>query len=186
MYLIILGPPGAGKGTQSILIAKKLGINHLSTGEILRKAVTEGTELGLKAKKIMESGNLVSDEIMVGIIKEALSKDEMKKGFILDGFPRTLHQAVQLDKILKELGFQDINVLNITLEDEELIKRMMGRGRKDDNDETVKQRLKVYKEQTAPVKEYYVIKSVVFDVYGKGNIAEINTRIHQVLSNKND
>ncbi|MCI0717112.1 MAG: adenylate kinase [Chlorobi bacterium] len=186
MYLIILGPPGAGKGTQAALIASKLNINHLSTGEILRNAVKNGTELGLKAKEIMEAGNLVSDEIMIGIIKEALATKEMKKGFILDGFPRTLVQAAELDRILDELGYKDIRVLNITIDDKELIKRMTGRGRKDDSKETVKQRLKVYKEQTAPVKEHYDKKSVVFDVYGIGNIDEINTKIYKILTDKSN
>ncbi len=141
MYLIILGPPGAGKGTQSVLIAQKLGLKHLSTGEILRKAVNDGTELGLKAKEIMEAGNLVSDDIMIGIIKAALSQPDARNGFILDGFPRTLEQAKELDKMLKELGYSDLKILNITLDDDELARRMLGRGRKDDTAETIQNRL---------------------------------------------
>ncbi|HRE10099.1 MAG TPA: adenylate kinase, partial [Ignavibacteria bacterium] len=168
MYLIILGPPGAGKGTQSILIAEKMGLKHLSTGEILRKAVTDGTPLGLKAKEVMDSGNLVSDEIMVGIIKDAISDDNARKGFILDGFPRTIEQARELDKIMDSLGYNSAKVINITLDDEELVRRMLGRGRKDDTEETIKNRLKVYKDQTAPVKEHYSSKSAVFDIYGIG------------------
>lgn len=181
MYLIILGPPGAGKGTQSILVAEKLKLKHLSTGEILRQAVTEGTELGLKAKEVMDSGNLVSDEIMIGIIKDAISNEDAKKGFILDGFPRTLEQARELDKIMESLGYDAIRVINITLDDEELMRRMLGRGRKDDTEETIKNRLKVYKEQTAPVKEHYSSKSAVFDIYGIGSISEINDNILAVL-----
>jgi adenylate kinase len=181
MYLIILGPPGAGKGTQSILVAEKLGLKHLSTGEILRKAVTEGTELGLKAKEIMDSGNLVSDDVMVGIIKEAISAEDAKAGFILDGFPRTLEQAKQLDKILDSLGYAGLKVLNITLDESELIRRMLGRGRKDDTVETIKNRLKVYNDQTAPVRDHYLQKTAVFDIYGIGTISEINGRILDVL-----
>ena len=181
MYLIILGPPGAGKGTQSILIAEKMGLKHLSTGEILRKAVTDETPLGLKAKEVMDSGNLVSDEIMVGIVTEAISADDAKGGFILDGFPRTIEQAKELDKIMESLGYSSAKVINITLDDEELVRRMLGRGRKDDTEETIKNRLKVYKDQTAPVKQHYSSKSAVFDIYGIGSISEINNKILEVL-----
>ena len=181
MYLIILGPPGAGKGTQSILVAEKLKLKHLSTGEILRQAVTDGTELGLKAKEVMDSGNLVSDDIMIGIIKDAISNEDAKKGFILDGFPRTLEQARELDKIMDSLGKDAIRVINLTLDDDELVRRMLGRGRKDDTEETIKNRLKVYKAQTAPVREHYGTKSAVFDIYGIGSINEINENILAVL-----
>ncbi len=181
MYLIILGPPGAGKGTQSVLIAQKLGLKHLSTGEILRKAVTEGTPLGLKAKEVMDAGNLVSDDIMIGIIKEAISADDAKKGFILDGFPRTIEQARELDNIMESLGYDTAKVINITLDDNELIRRMLGRGRVDDTEDTIKNRLNVYKAQTAPVKEHYRPKSAVFDIFGIGSISEINSKILEVL-----
>ena len=181
MYLIILGPPGAGKGTQSVLIAKKLGLKHLSTGEILRKAVTEGTDVGLKAMEVMESGNLVSDDVMIEIIREAISDDEAKKGFILDGFPRTLEQAKELDIIMESLGYEAAKVINIKLDDNELVRRMLGRGRNDDSEETIKNRLKIYKEQTAPVREHYTKKSAVFDIYGIGSISEINDNILKVL-----
>lgn len=181
MYLIILGPPGAGKGTQSVLIAQKLGLKHLSTGEILRKAVTDGTPLGLKAKEVMDRGNLVSDDIMIGIIRDAISADDAKNGFILDGFPRTLEQAKELDKIMDELGYTSARVINITLDDNELVRRMLGRGRVDDTEETIKNRLEVYKNQTAPVKEHYSKISAVFDIYGIGSISEINDKILEVL-----
>ncbi len=184
MYLIILGPPGAGKGTQSVLLAKLLSIKHLSTGEILRKAVTEGTELGLKAKAVMDAGNLVSDDIMIGIIRDAISTDDAKNGFILDGFPRTLKQAVELDKIMIELGYEGLKVINITIDDDELVRRMIGRGRVDDSAETIKNRLSVYKGQTAPVREHYMQKSAVFDIYGIGNINDINNEIVALLKGK--
>ncbi|MCX7877535.1 MAG: adenylate kinase [Ignavibacteria bacterium] len=181
MYLIILGPPGAGKGTQSLRIAERLGLKHLSTGDILRKAVAEGTELGLKAKRVMERGELVSDEIMIGIIKNELSSPEVKKGFILDGFPRTLEQAKQLDKILSDLGYEGLQIIDIIVSDEELVKRLLGRGRSDDTIETINNRLAIYKKQTMPVKEYYSEKYVVYNIEGTGSIDEITHNILKIL-----
>ena len=183
MQVIILGPPGVGKGTQSLLVAKKLGLVHLSTGEILRRASEEGTPLGLQAQEIMEKGKLVSDEIMVGIIRNEISKDLMKqKGFILDGFPRTLHQAVELEKIFEELGYNDIRIINIVADVDEIIKRLMGRGRTDDNIDVIKHRLEVYLEQTAPVKEYFASRHRVCDIYGVGEINHINAIIIDALT----
>lgn len=186
MQVIVLGPPGVGKGTQSQLIAQKLGLIHLSTGEILRKAVDEQTPLGLKAKEIMEKGQLVSDDVVVGIIKEEFMKDYIVNGFILDGFPRTLKQAKDLDKLFIEFRFNKVKVINIIADEDEIIKRLMKRGRKDDTFETVKHRLEVYKQQTAPIKEYYEKKFLVFDIYGIGGVEEINSKILDVLTRVNE
>lgn len=182
MQVIILGPPGVGKGTQSQLIAQKLGLIHLSTGEILRKAVEDKTPLGLKAKAVIESGALVSDEIMIGVIKEAISKDEMAAGFILDGFPRTLKQAIELDKMLAEMKCNDVKVIYISVPKDELIKRLTARGRKDDNLETVLHRMEIYKEQTVPVREHYRNKSGILEVNGFGGIDDINVNVVELLT----
>ena len=159
-----------------------MGLFTLSTGEILRSAAEAKTPLGLQAKEIMNSGKLVSDEIMVGIVRDALSGQEMKnKGFILDGFPRTLNQAIALDKIFNELSFNDVRIINVIADREVLIKRLMGRGRQDDTLETVTNRLNVYREQTAPVREYYSKEYPVHDINGVGDIDEINNGIVEVL-----
>ncbi len=183
MQIIILGPPGVGKGTQSLLIAEKLGLVHLSTGEILRRAVEEKIPLGLQAKETLEQGKLVSDEIMVGIIRDEISKAGMKeKGFILDGFPRTLHQAVELEKIFEELGYNDIRIINIVADEEEIIERLIGRGRSDDNIDVIRHRLEVYLEQTAPIKAYMAARYPVCDIQGVGGIEAINACILEALN----
>ncbi len=127
MQLILFGSPGVGKGTQAKIISSKLNIPHISTGDILRQAVAEQTELGKKAKEIMNKGELVPDDIMIGIIKDRLKKPDCKNGFILDGFPRTTVQAESLDKLLKELGFGNPIVINITANEDEIVKRLNNR-----------------------------------------------------------
>lgn len=181
MYqLIIFGPPGVGKGTQAELIAKKLGLAHISTGEILRKAVSEGTELGRKAKEIMDKGNLVPDEIMNGIVGETLQKIS-GNGFILDGFPRTVEQAKALSEIFEELKFDKVVVINLNASDEEITARLLKRGRSDDTKDTIINRLRVYYSSTAPVKKYYEELKLVRDIIGAGEIEEINKLILDTL-----
>ncbi len=179
--LIIFGPPGVGKGTQAELIAKNLNLEHISTGEILRRAAKEGTDLGKRAKEIMDKGNLVPDEIMNGIVKETLTKVN-RCGFILDGFPRTLEQAKALSGIFKELDFNKIQVINLVAGENEITERLLKRGRSDDTRETIANRLKVYFDSTAPVKDYYEGLEVVKEVNGTGEISLINSSILNSLT----
>ena len=174
--LIIFGAPGVGKGTQAELIAEELDLEHISTGAILRRAVIEETELGKKAKEIMDKGNLVPDEIMNGIVKETL-QNVKKSGFILDGFPRTLEQAKALSGIFKELKFENVIVIDLKADENEIVERLLKRGRSDDTRETITNRLKVYYDSTAPVKNYYDKMGNVKEINGMGSVEEINKTI---------
>jgi adenylate kinase len=215
MNIIFLGPPGAGKGTQAKILIERYVIPQISTGDMLREHVAKGTELGVKAKEYMEKGQLVPDEIILGMVKERLSQEDAQKGFILDGFPRTVAQAEALDKILEEMGKKIEYVLALIVPDEELVTRLTGRRtckncgmmyhikfkppkvegkcdacggelyqRPDDNEETVRNRLKVYHNQTAPLIEYYRKKGVLFEVDGSKNIDEITQQLINILEKK--
>jgi len=210
-HLVIIGPPGSGKGTQAVRVAGELGIKHLSTGDILREAVKEETELGLKAKSFMEQGALVPDELMLELIATELDKLD-GKGWILDGYPRTLPQAEALEKMLDERGESIDKVLLIDVDPEVIVKRLTSRRvcpscnavynletlkpkvegkcdkcgaeliiRPDDTEETVRNRLKVYEEQTAPVVEFYRNRGNLVPVKGEGSIEEITAEILRVL-----
>ena len=214
MNLIILGPPGAGKGTQAAFIASEQNIPHISTGDMLREAIKNGTELGLQAKAVMDAGNLVSDELIIELVKERISKDDCKNGFLFDGFPRTIPQA----EALQENNIDINGVIELVIADEEIIKRMSGRRihlasgrtyhvdfnppkksglddetgekliiRKDDEPETVKDRLKVYWTQTQPLIEYYSNFKNASDfkyltVDGTLTVEEIKNNIKDFLS----
>ncbi len=212
MNIILLGPPGAGKGTQAKRMIEKYGIPQISTGDMLRAAVQAGTELGLEAKKYMDAGQLVPDEVVIGLVKERIQQDDCKNGYMLDGFPRNVSQAETLDKMLSELGQKIDHVVCIEVPEDELIKRLTGRRtckqcgagyhvvfdppkqdgvcdkcggelyqRDDDNEETVKSRLKVYKEQTEPLIAYYEKQGKLRRIDGVGSIDEIFNRIVAVL-----
>jgi adenylate kinase len=181
--LILLGPPGAGKGTQAQRLARELGLPHISTGVILREAADRGTDLGKKAKEVMDRGELVSDEIMLGIIRERLSADDCARGFILDGFPRTIPQAEALDELLSERAEPTVVVANLALDEAELSRRIAGRRselvRSDDAEETVLSRFKVYQEKTRPLLDYYGERVTRID--GKGSVDEVFQRLSGLL-----
>ena len=186
MRIVILGAPGSGKGTQAAMLVKHLDIPHISTGALLRNAAKKGTVLGLQAKAITDKGELVPDEIMDGIIEERLSRADAANGFILDGYPRNIPQAKSLDAMLERLGKPVQEALHIDVDPEQIIKRIAKRakeeGRSDDAEETVRNRMRVYAEQTAPVADYYEEHGLLTRVLGDGNIDEIQQRILSVLN----
>lgn len=214
MRLIFFGPPGSGKGTQASRMRDRLGVVHLATGDMLRAAVGAGTEVGLRAKAIMEAGELVPDEVVIGIIADRLDEPDAAKGFILDGFPRTLAQAEALDALLVEKGITIDRVIELDVDDEALVGRIAGRfacakcgegyhdtfkptatpeicdkcgsgefiRRKDDNAETVRDRLTTYHAQTAPLLPYYRDKGLLASVDGMAGLDEVTKSIESVVS----
>lgn len=175
--LILTGPPGAGKGTQAKRLVERYGIPQISTGDILREAVASGSEIGRRAKAIMDAGELVPDEVVIEIVRDRLQRADCQKGFILDGFPRTAAQARALDGILERLGRKPARVVALTASEEELVKRLLGRGegRADDNEQTIRKRLDIYRRDTEPVLDHYRRTLIVVD--GVGNLDEITARI---------
>ncbi|MDT8320475.1 MAG: adenylate kinase [Xanthomonadales bacterium] len=185
MRIVLLGAPGSGKGTQAARLVTELGLPHISTGDLLRSAVKAGTELGKKAKAVMDRGELVSDEIVLGLIEERLAQDDARDGFILDGYPRNIAQAQALDQLLERLGQPVDEALQIDVDEDQVVRRIAKRageeGRSDDSEEVVRNRMKVYAEQTAPVVDYYARKGVLSRVLGDGSIEEVFQRIMGVL-----
>ena len=192
MRIILLGPPGSGKGTQAQRLVQRYGIVQLSTGEMLRAAVAAGTPVGLRAKDIMAGGGLVPDDIVVGIISDRIEQDDARNGFILDGFPRTVPQAAALDRILKSKGLALDAVIELRVDEAALIKRiesriaeMKARGetlREDDNAAVLHTRLKAYREQTAPLIAYYRGQGVLRTVNGMAPIPDVTAAIDQALT----
>jgi adenylate kinase len=194
MRLILLGPPGAGKGTQAQRLVAKHGLVQLSTGDMLRAAVNAGTAVGLRAKDIMARGELVPDDVVVEIVSDRIEAPDARKGFILDGFPRTVPQAHALDRILKEKGRKLDAVIELKVDEGILLKRIekriaetMGRGetlRADDNPDVLRRRLQAYREQTAPLAAYYRLQSILRSVDGMAPVPEVSNAIDDALLGK--
>ena len=189
MKIILFGPPGAGKGTQAKYLIEKYGIVQISTGDMLRDAVIKGSEIGKEVKSIMEKGELVSDEIIMSLISDRIVQEDCKKGFILDGFPRTIEQAISLDKILEDKSLHIDHVIQIDVEESLLLNRINKRAsenknvREDDNSEILANRLIVYNKQTIPVLEHYEKNNKLKKVDGMLSIDEVFNQILNVLEN---
>ena len=185
MNLILLGPPGAGKGTQGHRLSERYNIPEISTGDILRSAVHKGTPLGREAKSYMDRGALAPDEVMIGIVRERLAQDDTERGFILDGFPRTVAQAEALSRLSEEQQRPIEHVISIEVPQEELRQRLTGRrqleGRHDDTDEAIRHRLEVYERETAPLIDYYRCQGLLRCIVGVGTMDEIFQHIALVL-----
>jgi adenylate kinase len=180
-----MGPPGVGKGTQAKNIVDKYGIVHLSTGDILRAEVGGNTDLGEKAKKYMDAGQLVPDELLLDMMEKRLQKNDCQKGYLLDGFPRTIPQAEGLEKIVNKINHTIDYVISLTADENELVKRLVLRGqesgRSDDTEEVIKERQQVYWNLTAPLLDFYQKRNLLHEVDGLGSIPEITNRILNVL-----
>lgn len=185
LNIVLFGPPGSGKGTQSELLISKYELTHFSTGDMLRAELAAETELGVRARSIMERGELVSDEIIIEMIRNRINKESDARGFIFDGFPRTVAQAEALDNLLGELGIKINIMLGLEVERQELIQRLLKRGeqqgRADDNLDTIENRIKVYEEQTTPVMEYYKSQKKYRSVNGLGTVDEIFNRLTEII-----
>ncbi len=185
LNIVLFGPPGSGKGTQSEKIIGRYGLAHFSTGDMLRAELAAETALGLKAKSVMEKGELVPDEVILGMIRNRISAQKDARGFIFDGFPRTVAQAEALDKLLNELGMQINVMLGLEVDRQELINRLLKRGkeqgRSDDNLETIENRIRVYEEQTFPVMGYYREQGKYRAVEGVGSIEDIFSRLTGII-----
>lgn len=172
MRLVLLGPPGAGKGTQSAILTEKLGVPHISTGDLFRANIGEGTPLGKEAKEYIDAGKLVPTDVTARMVEDRLSQDDAAEGFLLDGFPRTVEQADLLAEMLERHGVKLDGVINYQVDEDTVVERMLARGRADDNEETIRTRLQVYRNETAPLIDHY--GDAVISIKAEGSVEEIN------------
>lgn len=179
MRLVLLGPPGAGKGTQAAILSEKLNIPHISTGDLFRANMSQGTDLGKEAQEYMNAGKLVPTELTARMVKARLEEADAQEGFLLDGFPRTVEQAEILAEFLKEFGTDLDAVVNYQVSEDVVVERMLARGRADDNEQTIRTRLEVYREETAPLIEHYA--SQIRNIQAEGTVEEINARTLEAL-----
>src|SRR4051812_43916571 len=182
MRLVLVGPPGAGKGTQAVRLAERLGVPHISTGDLFRANLSQETPLGLEAKSYMDKGNLVPDDVMVRMVRERLTDDDVAKGFIFDGFPQTVSQADSLDELLAERGEELDAVVEFQVDEDELVHRLLARGRSDDTEAVIRNRQQVYRDETFPLLDHY--RSIVVSVDAQGEVEEITDRVATALQNR--
>ncbi|MDV6013109.1 adenylate kinase [Haloechinothrix sp. LS1_15] len=178
--VVLVGPPGAGKGTQAVALSGKLGVPHISTGDLFRKHVSEETELGVQAKRYMDAGELVPDSVTNGMVRQRLAEDDAQRGFVLDGFPRNTAQAGELESMLAEYGAKLDAVLELKVDTEEVVQRLLARGRTDDTEDVIRNRQNVYHTETAPLLEYYADRLITID--GLGDVDEISARALDALN----
>lgn len=179
MRLVLLGPPGAGKGTQAAILSEKLGIPHISTGDLFRANIGQGTPLGLEAKSYIDAGKLVPTDVTARMVEDRLSQDDAKDGFLLDGFPRTVEQADILAELLAKSGEKLDGVINFQVSEDVVVGRMLARGRADDNEETIRTRLGVYRDETAPLIDHY--GDQIITIKAEGTVEDINARTMEAL-----
>ena len=179
MRLVLVGPPGAGKGTQAVRLAERLGVPHISTGDLFRANLSEMTPLGVEAKRYMDAGDLVPDEVTTRMVRSRLAEPDAGTGFILDGFPRTLPQADALDAMLDERGMALDAVVELAVAEDVVVERLLGRGRSDDTEDVIRNRQKVYRDETAPLLDHYRAKVVSVD--GVGGVDEVADRVVAAL-----
>lgn len=180
--VIFLGPPGAGKGTQAKTLAQDCNIPHISTGDILRQAMQDQTPLGVKAQSYVDKGDLVPDQLIQDMVEERLDKDDTQAGWILDGFPRTVNQAVFLEQLLEQLNQRGERVVNLEVPDDIVIARLLERGRKDDLEEVIRHRLEIYRNETAPLIDFYRNRHLLFCVNGNQSQEEVSVELKKVIA----